>query len=87
MASAHGARRDFRRHLNGAWWLVSYLAAVVALSWAGSPQFEGRGYIPYGWDQLCVAVVSLIFYRWGIRSGWRTPALVALEQSEARGPA
>jgi amino acid transporter len=79
--------RDFRRHLNGAWWLLFYLTAVVALSWAGSPQFEGRGYIPYGWDQLCVAAVSLAFYQWGIRSGWRTPALAALEQSESRGPA
>jgi hypothetical protein len=34
-----------------------------------------------------VAAVSLMFYHWGIRSGWRTPALLALERSESREPA
>lgn len=71
----------FRRHLAGAWWLIGYLSAIVALSWAGSTQFAGRGYIPYGWDQLCVAVISLLFFTWGVRSGWRTPALEGLRQS------
>ncbi len=65
----------FGRHLHGAWWLVAYLAAVAALSWAGSPQFGGTGLIPYGWDQFCVAIAALIFYTWGLRSGWRTPAV------------
>jgi hypothetical protein len=26
-----------------------------------------------------VAVTALIFYFWGVRSGWRTPAIVAVE--------
>jgi amino acid transporter len=73
---------DFRRHLTGAYWLIGYLAAVVALSWAGSTQFEGRGYIGYGWDQLSVAVVALAFFYWGVRSGWRTPALAGIENPE-----
>jgi len=33
---------------------------------------RGRGYIGYGWDQLCVVLVSLCFFFWGLRSGWRT---------------
>jgi amino acid transporter len=73
---------DFRRHLQGSYWLIAYLAAVVALSWAGSTQFEGRGYIGYGWDQLSVAVVALAFFYWGVRSGWRTPALAGIENPE-----
>ena len=73
---------DFKRSLRGAWWLIGYLAAVVVLSWAGSKEFEGHGYIGYGWDQLCVAVVSLAFFSWGVRSGWRTPALAAVEESD-----
>jgi len=73
---------DFSRSLRGAWWLVGYLAAVVVLSWAGSKEFEGHGYIGYGWDQLCVALVSLAFFFWGVRSGWHTPALAAVEESE-----
>ncbi len=73
---------DFRRSLRGAWWLIGYLAAVVVLSWAGSKEFEGHGYIGYGWDQLCVAGVSLAFFSWGVRSGWRTPALSAIEKPD-----
>ena len=76
--------RDFRRHLHGAWWMIGYLLAIVVLSWAGSKEFEGHGYIGYGWDQLCVALASLAFYFWGVRSGWRTPELAALEKAETR---
>jgi amino acid transporter len=77
-SQAKGGWLDFGRHLQGAWWLIAYLAAVVALSWAGSKEFEGRGYIGYGWDQLCVVLVAMGFFFWGVRSGWRTPALAAL---------
>ena len=84
---AQGQWRDFGRHLRGAWWLVAYLAAVAALSWAGSKEFEGHDYIPYGWDQLCVAVAALLFYAWGVKSGWRTPAVEAAEQAGSIGKA
>ncbi len=72
----------FSQSLRGAWWLIGYLTAVVVLSWAGSKEFEGHGYIGYGWDQLCVALVSLAFFSWGVRSGWHTPALAAAEKSD-----
>jgi amino acid transporter len=71
---------EFDRHLKGAWWLIAYLASIVALSWAGSKEFAGRGYIGYGWDQLCVALASLVFFYWGMRSGWNTPALAAAQK-------
>jgi amino acid transporter len=77
--------QDFGRQLRGAWWLLAYLCAVIALSWAGSKEFEGHGYIGYGWDQLCVAVTALAFYVWGVRSGWRTPGLAAFEKRNAAG--
>jgi hypothetical protein len=69
----------FDRQLRGSWWLIAYLAAITVLSWAGSKEFEGHGYIGYGWDQLCVALAALVFYFWGLRSGWRTPAIEAVE--------
>jgi amino acid transporter len=71
---------EFDRHLKGAWWLIAYLAAIVLLSWAGSKEFAGRGYIGYGWDQLCVALVALVFFFWGVRSGWRTSALAGIDR-------
>ena len=67
--------RGFSAHMRGAWWLVAYLATIALLSWAGSKEFEGHGYIGYGWDQLCVALAALTFCYWGVRSGWRTPAV------------
>ncbi len=70
---------DFGRAMRGAWWLLAYLGTVVALSWAGSRQFAGHGYIGYGWDQLCVAVAALAYCYWGVRAGWRTPAVEEVE--------
>lgn len=77
---AAGGWADFGRQLKGAWWMIAYLAAISALSWAGSKEFEGRGYLGYGWDQLAVAVAALGFFYWGVRSGWRTPALDAVDR-------
>lgn len=68
---------DISRQLRGAWWMIVYLPTIAALSWAGSDKFDGKGYIPYGWDLLTVAVVGLIFFIWGVKSGWRTPSVEA----------
>jgi amino acid transporter len=75
---------NFDRQLRAAWWLIAYLLAITGLSWAGSKEFEGHDYIGYGWDQLCVALASLAFYFWGVRSGWRTPALEEFETATER---
>jgi amino acid transporter len=74
-----GGWLDFAANLRGAWWLAGYLVAMCTLSWAGSTEFEGHGYIGYGWDQACVAAAALLFYRWGVYSGWSTPAVLAVE--------
>jgi amino acid transporter len=68
---------DFGRQLGGAWWLIVYLPVIAALSWAGSTQFGGHGYLSFGWDLAVVAVVGIVFYFWGVRSGWRTPSVEA----------
>jgi amino acid transporter len=70
---------DFGRHLRAAWWMIAYLVALTAFSWAGSREFGGHDYLGYGWDQLCVAVAALAFYFWGLRSGWRTPGIDVAE--------
>ncbi|MGB9329723.1 MAG: APC family permease [Steroidobacteraceae bacterium] len=66
---------DFRRQLRAAWWLVLYLPVVAFISWAGSARFGGHDYLTWGWDLLVVALVGLIFFAWGVKSGWSTPAL------------
>jgi hypothetical protein len=73
--------------MKGAWWLVCYLPTLALVSWAGSTMFGGKGYLSYGWDLALVAVIGLVFYLWGVKSGWRTPSVeaVRLEAHEHPG--
>jgi amino acid transporter len=66
---------DFSRQLRGACWLIVYLPAIAAVSWAGSEKFGGRNYLTWGWDLLVVAALALTFFIWGVRSGWHTPSV------------
>jgi len=79
--------RDFGPSLRGAWWMIAYFTTIAALSWAGSREFEGHGYLAYGWDQACVVLAALVFYTWGLRSGWSTPAVEAVLRREGAQPA
>jgi hypothetical protein len=45
---------------------------MATLSLIGSKEFGGRGVLPYGWDMLVVIAFSLIFYYWGVTSGYRS---------------
>src|SRR5579862_144563 len=66
---------DFPRQLRAAWWLIFYLPTMAFVSWAGSARFGGRDYLTWGWDLIAVAALGLIFFTWGAKSGWSTPAL------------
>ncbi len=48
-------------------WLVVYLLALTALSWAGT--FKGSGNLPAPFDSLAVAAVALAVFAWAVRSG------------------
>ncbi len=66
---------DLRRNLKGAAWMICYLPTIALVSWAGSTDFGGHGYLSYGTDLAVVAAVGAVFYIWGVRSGWRTPSV------------
>ncbi len=74
---------DFGRQMKGAWWLVFYLIALAGISRIGSVKFGGLDYIPFGWDLAVVGVIGLVFFLWGVKSGWRTPSVEAARE-EAR---
>jgi hypothetical protein len=59
---------------------------VAIVSWAGSTTFGGQGYLPYGVDLLVVAVIGLVFYLWGVKSGWRTPSVEAAREAAQLHP-
>ncbi|MGN2245942.1 APC family permease [Frateuria sp. GZRR35] len=77
---------EFGRHLKGAWWLIAYLITLAAVSRIGSAKFGGLDYIPYGYDLAVVGVIGLVFYLWGVASGWRTPAIEAEREQAAQHP-
>jgi amino acid transporter len=66
---------DFARQLRAAWWLIVYLPAIALVSWAGSARFGGHDYLRWGWDLVVVAALGSIFFVWGVKSGWSTPAV------------
>jgi len=66
---------DIGRQLRASWWLIVYLPTIALVSWAGSARFGGRDYLTWGWDLVVVAALGLLFFIWGVKSGWSTPAV------------
>jgi amino acid transporter len=64
-----GGFADFGQQVRSGIWLPAYLLWMALLSATGSSNFGGHGLVPYGWDMALVAVSSLAFYQWGVRSG------------------
>lgn len=79
----------FSPHERGGVWLVAYLGWIALLSALGSHTFGGYGVLPYGVDMVVVAVTSLGFYYWGVRSGWRNPfrLIYPMESAAPAAPA
>jgi len=82
---ARNGWRDFARQLRAAWWLIIYLPAIAFVSWAGSTRFGGHDYLRWGWDLVVVATLGLIFFVWGVKSGWSTPAAQQAQIDHGRG--
>ncbi|WP_028208746.1 APC family permease, partial [Paraburkholderia nodosa] len=68
--------------LKAAWWLCAYLPIMALLSLIGSKEFGGAGLLPYGWDMLVVALIALVFYYWGVNSGYRSPYLAERQEHD-----
>lgn len=75
--------QGFGRDLKASWWLIGYLPCMALCSYIGSKKFGGLGVLPYGWDMVIVAVLSLAFYHWGVKAGWRTPYLSEERENDA----
>ncbi|MER7751623.1 APC family permease [Kitasatospora sp. NPDC097643] len=74
---------ELRPHLVAGAWMVAYLFVMAGVSWAGSTDFGGRGYLPEGWDLLVVAALALAFYYWGVASAWANPSLATVRRELA----
>ncbi|GEO25389.1 aspartate:proton symporter [Alicyclobacillus acidoterrestris] len=58
---------SFMQQLKASWWLVFYYAAIIIVSKLGD--FGGIAWIPRVWDQVVIAVIAVITYYWGGRTG------------------
>ena len=65
----------FGQDLKAGLWLIVYLIYMAFISCIGSSKFHGHNIIPYGWDFVVIIISALIFYAWGIRSGYLTKDL------------
>jgi amino acid transporter len=67
--------KGFRQNFKGGVWMVVYLLCMMTISWLGSEKFGGLDVIKYGWDMGIIVVVSLLFYTWALKSGFKTEYL------------
>ncbi|GGH73513.1 amino acid transporter [Pullulanibacillus pueri] len=74
--------RGFSTHLKAGLWMIIYLLWMVVLSLIGSSDFGGLNIIPTGWDTVAVVISALIFYLWGVKSGWKTPEIEGKERED-----
>ncbi len=76
LAMPEQIQRPTAQAVKSGMWMVVYLIAMLALSYLGSSQLGGlKNVIPYPWDMVVVIILSLIFYYWGVASGYHTPDL------------
>lgn len=66
----------------GAWWAI-YLVVLGAMSYVGSFG-KGRNWIPFPYDSLVVILLSIVFYYWGVASGYRTQDTIDYENGVNR---
>lgn len=74
------------KHVKAGIWLVVYLAVLLLLTYFGSKNFGApHQIIPYPLDNLIVAGLSLVFYYWGINSGFVTDEVIAFRENGKSG--
>lgn len=58
---------SFAQQIKSSWWLVFYYAAIIVFSYLGT--FGGTTLLKGPWDQIGIAIVALITYYWGGKTG------------------
>jgi amino acid transporter len=67
--------KGFGQDLKAGLWLVVYLIYMAFISYIGSSKFNGINLIPFGWDFIVIILSAIVFYTWGVRSGYLTQDL------------
>lgn len=59
---------DTRKAFYSSMWMIIYLIFISIMSYIGSAEFNGINWIHYPWDFVVIALASLAFYYWGIKT-------------------
>ncbi|MDR7001230.1 APC family permease [Neobacillus niacini] len=58
---------SFAQQIKSSWWIVFYYSAIIVISYLGT--FGGTKILKSPWDQIAIAIIALISYYWGGRTG------------------
>jgi amino acid transporter len=73
--------RNLAKNVKAGIWLITYLFYMGLISYLGSSKFGGSDVIAYGADMVVVALSSLVFYAWGVKSGWKSDSMGLAEEA------
>ncbi|SDN01855.1 Amino acid transporter [Fictibacillus solisalsi] len=73
--SSSFSKEEIKLHLKSGWWLIIYYLFLLAMSFVGSygPGTKTDHLIHAPWDTLVAAILSPIFYYWGVHAGLEDP--------------
>jgi amino acid transporter len=74
-------KQNLGKNLKAGIWMIVYLLYMGLISYLGSSKFGGHDVITYGVDMVVVALSSLVFYFWGVKSGWKSDSLPLAEEA------
>tara|TARA_R110000782_G_scaffold270474_1_gene371610 strand:- start:11841 stop:13469 length:1629 start_codon:yes stop_codon:yes gene_type:complete len=78
----HVSWQELLPELKSAMWIASFLPVMALVSFCGSKEFGGIGWLPYGWDMILVGILGLAFCYWGVSSAYDEPAVDELIMPE-----
>ena len=61
----------FPKQLKSSTWFIVYLLTVAGISFIGSKNFGGLGYLSLIWSQCLIVLVALIFFFWAKNSYYK----------------
>ncbi len=73
-----GMNEEGRAHTNAGYWVIAVLFAAYILSWLGQYGPFSSPIIPFPWDTLAAALVSLVLFFYSVYSGILTKDLEAV---------
>ncbi|MGV3487778.1 MAG: APC family permease [Tuberibacillus sp.] len=73
-------RKNLKEDFKAAYWLFGYYVFLLIMTYIGS--FGPGQWIAGPWDSIVTALLSLVFYYWGVNSAFKVPRITQDEELE-----